>query len=62
MNKCPYCGEQFEPCELCRGQVNHQQCVDGERCHACEMDRIRRQNEGAKSPYGTNGPWNWHKM
>lgn len=34
---CPKCGKEFEACYLCRGQYNHQQCVNDEMCHDCTM-------------------------
>ncbi len=37
MNKCPGCGNIWEPCYLCRRDDRHQQCVEDNMCHDCIM-------------------------
>ena len=35
---CPICKKEYEPCSLCSGQHNHQQCIDDRTmCHECLM-------------------------
>jgi hypothetical protein len=44
---CPICKKEFEPCGLCRGQYNHQQCVDEyDLCDDCEKkDKMENKFE-----------------
>ena len=55
MNKCPVCGEMWEPCYLCRQGEPHQKCVDDSMCHECIMKEKYGVQEPANQPLDSDG-------